>query len=760
VNPDVKPEEEHSRPDPGQGGAVPASRCKRPVIPDFELIRPIGRGAYGDVWLARGLTGVYRAIKIVWRERFADAEPFEREFKGLTKFTTMALPESGQLALLHVGQNEAEGFFYYVMELADDVDSGREVDPARYAPLTLKEVRDRRGRLPAEECVRFGAELASALAGLHSRGLVHRDIKPSNVIMVGGVPKLADVGLVASTDDARTFVGTEGYVPPEGPGKPSADVFSLGKMLYELATGLDREDYPRLPEELAKLPDRKALLELNEIILSACDPEDRKRYADASEMLGDLLELQAGHSIRVRRSRALATRIAAAAMLILAVAGAGYWWKNHLAAAPPPSEVRQLLARAWEQLNKAEPGAEGLGLADGFCKRAAELDPTEADAWAAWSQVDSFYVGFGIDDSAGRREAARTNASRALKLAPDSYEARLAQACYLIRAGPGTGDDEVPTYAQEADRLFRQLIKEKPDEVRAQRAFAVLQVTLGHVAEARDALTKLTRDPQLAAWAWVNLAALEAPSSLTDAEAAIDRSIAIQPSKGAIKWRMVLDLSWRGDLAAAKADVDRIPASMMLDDSLIWLVYRVYYLRREPDKALTYLQAIPRDWINGPSGSPISMLIGDAQLMAGRKDAARMEWRKALKQVEQRLADQPTDALQVDQKGMLLTRLGEYADAEKCMQLVAEMSGKECFDWGDLLSLKLAEGQPDAAMDIIENHFEPNISAVHLRLAPEFDALRGNPRFKAALARAESDPNRSSNSTKGAAIDSAGAKKD
>src|SRR5882757_4935417 len=99
-----------------------------PTIPDYDLMRPIGRGSYGDVWLARGVTGLWRAIKVVWRERFSDAEPFEREFRGLKEFAEISLGESIQLALLHVGRNDAAGFFYYVMELADDAGGVRPID--------------------------------------------------------------------------------------------------------------------------------------------------------------------------------------------------------------------------------------------------------------------------------------------------------------------------------------------------------------------------------------------------------------------------------------------------------------------------------------------------------------------------------------------------------------------------------------------------------------------------------------------------------
>jgi WD40 repeat protein len=226
-------------------------------------------------------------LKVVYRSTFSEDRPFEREFEGIRNFEPVSRSHPSQVSLFHVGRNEMEGHFYYVLELADDQHAGQQIDPDRYEPKTLRSELRQRGRIPVEECIEIGLALTTALKHLHSAGLIHRDVKPSNVIFVHGLPKLADIGLVAAAGEECSFVGTEGYVANEGPGKVQGDIYALGKVLYEMLTGFGPERYPDLPGQWEDGSARQAQ-ELNAVVVKACAANAAARYQSAEEMAADL----------------------------------------------------------------------------------------------------------------------------------------------------------------------------------------------------------------------------------------------------------------------------------------------------------------------------------------------------------------------------------------------------------------------------------------------------------------------------------------
>ena len=282
----------------------------QPSVPDHEILRKIGTGAYGEVWLARSVTGAYRAVKVVWREDFADEQVFIREFDGVLTYEPIARGIPGLVHILHIGQHG--GLFphyFYVMELADDAYTGAHTEPATYVPRTLFSDMQQYGNrpMPLDYVLEVGCQLSRALAGLHAQELTHRDVKPTNVIFINGRVKLADAGLVAHSNQ-RTLVGTEGYIPPEGPGTPRADVYALAKVLYEMSTGMDRLNFPSLPLELPEGATHRRWIGFNNIICSAASPQvqkdtivNAKQFAERLERLRDDASIRRKRSLSMRR---------------------------------------------------------------------------------------------------------------------------------------------------------------------------------------------------------------------------------------------------------------------------------------------------------------------------------------------------------------------------------------------------------------------------------------------------------------------------
>lgn len=339
--------------DPGSRAVSPLRRearrpeGTRPEVPDHEILRIIGTGAYGEVWLARSVTGAYRAVKVVWREDFEDERTFIREFKGILNYEPIARSNPGLVHILHVGRHEGEfPHYFYVMELADDAYTGIHVEPSEYMPRTLRSDMKLYGHhaMPLDYVLEVGSQLAQALAGLHAEELTHRDIKPANVVFVNGRAKLADVGLVAHSSK-RSFVGTEGYIPPDGPGTPRADVYALAKVLYEMSTGKDRLDFPELPLELPEGATHRRWMEFNRVICAAADPHVSKDSIVTAQALANRLDdlRQVSPQKKVQRHRRL-TGLQLLRRILVALLALGFLLS--LAAHFLPQEFRERLKKA------------------------------------------------------------------------------------------------------------------------------------------------------------------------------------------------------------------------------------------------------------------------------------------------------------------------------------------------------------------------------------------------------------------------------
>ncbi len=268
----------------------------------YRFIKQIGSGGYGCVYLFnRDGPGErnddYVAGKFVYRHLFGSVDDrvgdaaYQRALEGLQNFRSLSGESPYLLRVFDVRRRHEEGYFCYMMELADDLESGRRIDPCVYRPRTLKNELERFGhrrRPSATKCVEIAIGLASGLRILHESGFTHRDVRPSNIIFVSAVPKLADIDLLAGHDAALTSYIPREYAAPEGSHSAQADILSFGKTLYEMCTGFPVNAFPCLPPDIRHWEDHAALLKINKIIARACAHDLPKRYFSVEQLLNDL----------------------------------------------------------------------------------------------------------------------------------------------------------------------------------------------------------------------------------------------------------------------------------------------------------------------------------------------------------------------------------------------------------------------------------------------------------------------------------------
>lgn len=266
------------------------------IIGRCQIIRELGRGGVGTVYLARHQTlQIEVALKILSpalsHENPALAERFVREAQ-----TAARIRHPNVIAVMDAAHDETTGLYFIVFEFVGGGSLSWHL---------------RNGPLPEARALAIVTGIAHALAIAEENGIVHRDIKPDNIMLdTRGTAKLADLGLAKHSVDSRTtltiggsFMGTPAYMSPEQARDAKAadtrdDIYSLGATLYECLTGeppFQGETPYNIMSELLTKPSPQPVAkrpEISDSINLICRKMMAKtrglRYADAKTLLADL----------------------------------------------------------------------------------------------------------------------------------------------------------------------------------------------------------------------------------------------------------------------------------------------------------------------------------------------------------------------------------------------------------------------------------------------------------------------------------------
>ena len=262
------------------------------VFDGYRLIRFLGRGGFGEVWLCRSeAMGDYRALKII---PSTSASHLQKEYDALLHYrkASAALRSPNLLPIEHVNLNE-QGLFY-VMPLADG--AGAE-DPANsdWHPVTLgskiRERVDSHRWFSSGEIIEMMYPILKALQTLSDSGLIHRDVKPENILFFEGMPCLGDVSLLGQDAETITKRGTPGYSTPSWYLGGHPDMFGAAATLYHVLTGnspdkMGRSSFlwPPHGEKSLDATERGEWMRLHQVIRRACEEKPTERFLDFATM--------------------------------------------------------------------------------------------------------------------------------------------------------------------------------------------------------------------------------------------------------------------------------------------------------------------------------------------------------------------------------------------------------------------------------------------------------------------------------------------
>ena len=260
------------------------------TLDGYRLIRPIGSGGFGEVWLCQSdAVGDFRALKFI---PATSTGRLEKEFDSVCKYRAAAtqLRSPSIMPIEHVNRR-SDGLFY-IMPLSDGYGVQDPTHPEWYPVTMAATIELRRGDptwFSSEEIRNLIMPILQGLQLLSDAGLVHRDVKPENILFVNGFPCLGDISLLGNDSSNLTQRGTPGYSAPswfvESGGHP--DMYGSAMTLYAILTGNPPDKmgraafrWPPQGEQSLSAMEREAWLAIHRAIRRAVEDRPAERFVD------------------------------------------------------------------------------------------------------------------------------------------------------------------------------------------------------------------------------------------------------------------------------------------------------------------------------------------------------------------------------------------------------------------------------------------------------------------------------------------------
>jgi TolB-like protein/tetratricopeptide (TPR) repeat protein len=481
--------------------------------------------------------------------------------------------------------------------------------------------------------------------------------------------------------------------------------------------------------------------------LAGGDTPDRF-CARVGKVLGSNAELQpvTGGSERERKHRVAVAarprwRWAAVTLVGVVAVGALAIWRPWRSAgvtptlvAPPATaagdEVRQLVERARQLRSLDGLTRERLGAAEEILKQAAKLAPTDPDVLAVSAQVDALMCYRSWDLSEERRQAAGQRAARAVALLPEGFESRRATAmvaAFMLQS---------PEALQEAEATYRRLNEERPGDANVLEELGIILLTQGKRHEAARIFTQAGR--RLLA----GIAYMAAGQNRQAREVAV-ALLAERRSVEALVLKANVDLFGFNDREAARASVSQLTPMELREDDAAGIALRLAVLSADAAGLLKLMDQFPHPFVSILGiNYPRRYWTGMARAWLKQPEAARIEWRAALQLIDERLKANAADPDALSWAALLHMCLGDVAATEQALRAYRNYRDLSTGYWDFhycLPLLRVAGGEGEVIDRLAKTLREPpggqfsSIVYAWARFSPEFDPLRGNPRFEQLL---------------------------